>query len=478
MEANHYSTLHGAPINVLTEDVLYYIFHGARTNGSPIFPSNCRWVPAFVCRRWRVVIESITHADVKAASGRLRDALWDAPATNMVHHHSIVRASGMALMVRHGLSTTDINAWTIRKPDEMDILAILMASTAPERVNEAMSVVDTVFESKKWSHYMVSIGLIGRRRHESDCIGSPQTHHMLVAAAAGSWTDIGALLALIRTHEFCCIRTAILHAARHERVDVVRALLHNNMSLIEDTFIVNASANCMWMLVGRHGLLSVAAFLADLEQDRDPLVHLTEYDRDALGETRRCSTGSATGWNWLAEAAERNDIGCLDFCDRRGLDYGGAEITIATAAFGARAEFYQRIKAHMRSFVKTLDCGIHWALPMGAGALVWIVEQPEFECFPDHPRYILDDLFGHARSQHVGLIEIIWAAAIVARRWPDVWEQSRALPQRHARCKAIDIWRETLCSCDMPRNLNHISAAARSNIEPFLGQFQRGWRGL
>lgn len=99
------SITNATPIDVLTDDILYHLFHGRRADGAPLFPPECRWVPAFVCRRWRAVIASITRADAQAVSSRLRDVLWDAPPQEKAHHHSLVRASGMALMVQRGLPT-------------------------------------------------------------------------------------------------------------------------------------------------------------------------------------------------------------------------------------------------------------------------------------------------------------------------------------------------------------------------------------
>jgi hypothetical protein len=88
-----------APIDVLTDDILYHLFNGSCADGTPIFPPECRWVPALVCRRWHAVVGSITRADIQAASGGWRGALWDAPPSEKVHHHSAARASGMALMI-------------------------------------------------------------------------------------------------------------------------------------------------------------------------------------------------------------------------------------------------------------------------------------------------------------------------------------------------------------------------------------------
>ncbi|AJF97487.1 hypothetical protein TW95_gp0753 [Pandoravirus inopinatum] len=49
-------------IHALTDDALYHLFNGMCVAGAPIFPPECRWVPALVCRRWRAVVASITHA--------------------------------------------------------------------------------------------------------------------------------------------------------------------------------------------------------------------------------------------------------------------------------------------------------------------------------------------------------------------------------------------------------------------------------
>jgi hypothetical protein len=309
-ECRPYST----PIDVLTDDILYHLFNGRSADGIPVFPPECRWVPALVCHRWRNVIASITCADAEAVSSRLHDALWDGPPPEKVHHHSVVRASGMALMVHHGLPTNDMGAWTAHMPDTMDAAAVLMASATPERVDEAAALAGRVQKlNSKWEHHNMCLTLPhGRNRGPERCPGMAvgcviPPDHMPIVVAAGTWHDLGALVDIARPHKTWCIGVAILHATRRSRVDAVRALLalilYGDIGFIYDILLR------MWLFVGRYCLLAVGDFLVDLEQGRDPIICFTADERRELWRMRDESVYD-NGWNWLAEAAERNHIEC------------------------------------------------------------------------------------------------------------------------------------------------------------------------
>lgn len=301
------------PVDVLTDDILYHLFNGTCTDGTPVFPPECRWAPTLVCRRWRAVVASITRADAHAVSRRLRDALWDAPPPEKAHHHRVVRASGMALMVRHGLPTDDIGAWTTGKPDSMDVAAILMASAVPERVHEAALMTEDNPKSKKWSRYIEGIHNVwgGSRHGRTKCCGRLH-RHVLIIAAAGSWEDVSASMSLAETYDNCCIQVAAWHAARHQRIDVVRALLAILSTRSADNMaIVGNVLEPMWLLVGRHGLFALGRLLLDIEGGRDPILCYSEEERKELEETRLGQVHD--GNNWLTEAAEWNRVDCFDF---------------------------------------------------------------------------------------------------------------------------------------------------------------------
>lgn len=470
-----------APVNILTDDILYHLFHGRCADDAPLFPPECRWVPALVCRRWRAVIASITRADAQAVSSRLRDVLWDAPPPEKTYHHSFVRASGIALMVQHGLATDAMGAWTAQKPDAMDKAVVLTASAVPERVAEGVALATSAPKSEKWLCYIDWLECDHYCRHTSESARSSQAYHVLVAAAAGSRSDSDTLVKqLISARRVCCTRVAVMHAARHERIALVRTMLAAMPPhmLGGDLHTACQVSGRMWSLVGQCGLLSLAAFLADLEQDRDPLVRSTESDRHYLAVERMKDPSDR--YNWLTEAAERNRIDCADLCKRRGLDYGTQETAVAMAAFSNHVEFYNRIKACVPSLATAIGCGIYFRIPLRPCALVHIVEQPEFEPFPDPPhRYILDDLFDYASSdqQEVDAVEILRAAAVVARRWPDVWDRRRQLPERcctHPPIgNVIAVWWHVSHNRNTVRALADLPAADRADIDAFLLQ-QKG----
>lgn len=480
-----------APIDTLTDDILYHLFNGTRVDGAAVFPPECRWAPALVCRRWRNVIVAITRADARAMSGRLRDALWDAPPPEKAHHHSIVRASGMALMVRHGLSSDSVGAWTAKELDPADVAAVLMASGMPKCVDEAVALANQAPMPKKWLSYVRWL-----RFHpshygflESCSAKGWEARHVLIAAAAGSWDDSRALADLMQSHKPCCIGTAALHAARHGRVGVVRALLalippndHGNLVLVGAVF------DNMWQIVGKHGLLAVADFLVGLEQGRDLIIRLTEDERRELARVRN-GYMSDNGWNWLSDAAEHNRIECLDFCARRGLDSQVPDVTVAMAALQGHAEFYDRVKTHTSSLINAISHAIDWHYTMQPRALAWVVERPEFDPFHDQPQfdplcdrpqgnYRLDLLFNHARDQGASDVEILRAAAVVVRRWPDVWERQQSVPYNYHRhtygSDASDVWLTATMGFAKARAWTGLPDAVRDEIEIFLVK-QRAW---
>ncbi|AJF97567.1 hypothetical protein TW95_gp0833 [Pandoravirus inopinatum] len=347
-----------------------------------------------------------------------------------MHHHSLVRASGMALMVRHGLPTNAMGAWTTQGPDLMDVAAVLMASGVSERVDEAALVAAGAPESEKWCSHIRRLGLrVGPHGPLEGCTqwwGTSFFRNVLVAAAAGSWQDLAALAHVVGSHTPWCIGIAALHAARHDRADAVRALLAIVPS--DDNGImrfIGGALGSMWMLVGRHGLLSVADLLVDIEQGSDPIVRFTEDERLELASERQDSDKADNGWNWLASAAKRNHTECLDLCERRGLDDKVPDIAVAAAALQRHVEFYDRVKAHTLSLASAVAWGIEWHLAMHPNALPWIVDQPEFDPFCNYPlsNHQLNELFVYARDRGASDSEILQAAAVITRRWPDVWER-------------------------------------------------------
>lgn len=331
-----------------------------------------------------------------------------------------------------------------------------MASAVPERVDEAALLVDRLPElEEKWSRHIGRLGIrAGRFGHSKTCAhkgyGTPP-RHMLVAAAAGSWRDLDALVGMVRHHKSCCIGTAALHAARRGRVDVVRALLvlippddWGNMRLIGNVLCGT------WLLVGRHGLLSVAEFLVGLEQGRDPVLCFAADERQELGRARKEGDDTCNiEWNWLSEAAKHNRTVCLDFCERHGLYDQAPYSAVGIAALQLNTTFYARIARHAQ--VPLMDA-VSWCVRGNKGdmhprALSWIVGQPEFDPVHDYPRsdYQLDTLFAHAHETGAADAEILCAAAILARRWPGVWERQREVSHGQTRDRgspqAIDIWR-------------------------------------
>jgi hypothetical protein len=427
------------PLGSLPDDILYHLFNGRCSDGTFIFPPECRWVLALVCWRWRSVIASITHADAKTASSRLRDALWDGPPPEKTHHHSIVRASGMALMAQYGLSTDDISMWITVSPASMDVIAVLMASGVPDRVDEANLLADRLPKLRdEWSNHIHRLepytGQYGPFEQRA-CRGyNNRMHHMLLAVAAGSWRDIDALISVMQSREPCCVAIAALHAARRNRVDVVRALLllirpddkYGNMRLICNVL------NGMWLLVGQYGLVAVGDFLVGLEQGRDPAIRFTAEERQELARVRD-DTDYDNGWNWMAEAAKHNRIECLDLFERHGLYKGVPNIAVGVAAVRRHIDFYDRIKAYApSSLLEAAVCCIQWeAADMHPRALSWIVGQPEFD-LPHDPRYrkySLGQLFEYASKENVSDVEILRAIAIIAQRWPDFYECQRGLPR-------------------------------------------------
>ncbi|AGO84718.1 hypothetical protein psal_cds_735 [Pandoravirus salinus] len=470
-----------APIDILTDDILYHLFNGRRSNGMPIFPPECRWVPALVCRRWRDVIASITRVDAQAASSRLRDALWDGPPSEKMHRHTIVRASGMALIVQHGLSTGFMGAWTAAKLDPVDVAAVLMASAVPDRVAEATLLANQLPKlGDKWSDHLRRPGLwSGPYGPFKKCAHrgyGAHPRHMLVAAAAGSWRDVGALVDMARSHRSCCVATAALHAARRNRVDVVRALLavippdnnYGNMCLI------NNILHGMWLLVGRHGLLSVGEFLVGLERGWDSVLCFTTAERQELADVRGGSNHD-NGWNWLAEAAKHNHTVCLDFCKRYGLNNDVPPIAVGAAALLRRVDFYNRIKSWTQApLLDAVDGCIHWQeADVHPHALSWIVSQPEFDLFCDYPRnnYCLGELFAYACEKGVGDVEIIRAAAVIAQRWPDVYERLQGLPRIYVNrdgLNVIQVWQAAMDRLTASCGLYDLPPEVRGDIEVLL----------
>lgn len=469
------------PIGVLTDDVLYHLFNGLCVDGTPISPPECRWVPALVCRRWRAVVASITRADAQAASSRLRDALWDNPRPERMHRHTVVRASGMASMVQHGLSTGSIGAWTAAKLDPTDVAAVLMASAVPERVDEAALLANQAPKlEEKWSHHIQRLGLCsGRFGRFKECAHReyrPHPRHMLVSAAAGSWRDLNALVGMVRSHESCCIATAALHAARRNRVDAVRALLaaippdnnYDNMRLIGNVL------DGMWLLVGRHGLLSVGEFLIDIEQGRDPVLCFTTDERQELGRIRKESDHD-NGWNWLVEAAKHDRIECLDLCERHKLNGNVPSIAVGVAALRRYVDFYDRIKSwSAASLLDAIDWCVHWhAVNMHPRALSWIVGRPEFDPFCDGSRsdYVLGDLFGYAPEQNIDDVEILRAAAVIVQRWPHAYERlqrPRSIYANRDGLSVIQVWHEAIDRLAASCGLYNLPPEVRGDIEVLL----------
>ncbi|AVK75641.1 hypothetical protein pneo_cds_34 [Pandoravirus neocaledonia] len=481
--------LDAAPIDILTDDILYHLFNGTCTDGAPVFPPECRWVPASVCRRWHDVIASITRADAQAMSSRLRDALWDAPPPERAHHHSLVRASGMALMVRRGLPTDAIGAWTVQNLDLMDVVAVLTTSAVPERVKEAAVMGNDVANSKRWSQYIDSMRpFVSRYGRTESC---RRLHrHVLVAAAAGSWQDTDALMGLAKAHDNCCIQVAAWHAARHERIDVVRALLavlsarsRGNAAIIDNVI------EPMWLLVGRHGLFALGRFLLDIEGGRDPVLCYSEEEREELEKIRLGHIHDDD--NWLSKAAKWNRVDCFDFAIEHNHWFYPKGLG-AAALFSGSIEFYKKVAAWDRvwtwngvdatvpSFLlaDVLKSGPMWGMAMRTRALPYIINHPEFDPFvgvEDH--YIVDIVFDVWDAERES-VAILQAAALVARRWPDVWERYRASPPREPRRyppPAIQVWCEAADRVDASA-LAQLSTGIRADIQAFLRLQDQKWR--
>jgi hypothetical protein len=300
----------------------------------------------------------------------------------------------------------------------MDVAAILMASAVPDRVREATAMAKNAPNSKKWSRYTSGMLSIwgGSRYERTKCCGRLR-RHVLIIAAAGSWEGMSALMSLAETHDNCCIQVAAWHAARHERIDVVRALLamlsarsRSNMAIVGNVL------EPMWLLVGRHGLFALGRLLLDIENSRDPILCYSEEERKELENIRLGHVHD--GNNWLAEAAEWNHTDCFDFAiehDHRFYPEGLG----AMALFSGSVEFYEKVvawdrvwtwdgvDAPMPSFLLTsaLVGGARWGMNMRARALPYIVDHPEFDPFvnvEDH--YVIDIVFdvrGGAGSENL-----------------------------------------------------------------------------
>ncbi|AGO84706.1 hypothetical protein psal_cds_727 [Pandoravirus salinus] len=479
-------------IDVLPDDILYHLFQGMCAADTPIFPPECRWVPALVCRRWRAVVASITRADAQAAPSRLRDVIWDAPPPERVHKHTFVRASGMALMVRHGLPTDAMGAWTTAEPDLMDVAAALMASAVPERVREAYALVakdDT--GSKRWAQYIDDMRPAGScwQGATSRC---QQHRHVLVAVAAGFWEDADALLGLAKAYDDCCIEVATWHAARHERIDVVRALLAILLAQSRDG-MATAVGNVfepMWLLVGRHSLFALARLLLDIEDGRDPALCDSDNARQKLANVR-LGGRDHDGNNWLMEAAEWNRVDCFDFAVERDHWFHPKGLA-AAALFSGSVEFYEKVVAWdcvwpwdgfdaiVPSFLLTdaLVGGADWGMNTRARALAYIIEHPEFDPFvkvKDH--YLIDVVFDVWDAER-GSVAILQAAAVVTHRWPHVWARYWVLPSRGPRCHpppAIQVWREAADRVEAT-TLAQLPTDTRADIQAFLRLQDREWR--
>ncbi|AJF97488.1 hypothetical protein TW95_gp0754 [Pandoravirus inopinatum] len=404
-----------------------------------------------------------------------------------MHHHSLVRASGVALMVRHGLPTDAIGAWTARDLDPIDVATIIMASAVPERVHEATAMAKSASVSKKWLKYLCSIHppVPGYGDPARACTRGWLQGHVLAAAAAGSWPNTAALIDMLRTRGSCCIEIAILHLARHGRVGAVRALLAAPLEQCDSATIINNILDPMWSLVGCHGLFSLGRFLFDVEQGRDPVLSYNERDRDVLAKARQRRIYD--GPSWMAEAAKRNRLDCIEFCVECEHPIYPIELA-AVALFSGSIEFYERIAACNdiatritgRSLMAdALQFGIVYNIEMEASALLWVVAHPEFDPWYDtEDRQVLDHLFV-VRDRETKSVEIIEAASIVARRWPDVWARYDTLcptNQSYFCPPAIDTWQDAIDRIDIACVLNALTPDMRSDVEGFLQRHDQARR--
>lgn len=418
-----------APVHMLTDDALYHLFNGTCVGGKPMFPAECRWVPALVCRRWRAIVKSITSFDAQAMASRLRsrDHRTGPCGDNL---HGVVRASGMAIMARHGLATESFGLWTAvgRAPDAgVDTASILVASGVPEREAEASNIAASVSDASSWKCLVERIG--PNYHWENQCFCSDVTpnataHCVLLSVAAASASDINALAHMAASRAHGCIKMAILYAIYHDRADAVRTLLAVWHSKVSQWDLFYQLTDDMWLTVGRHGSLSVADLFLDIEQARDTVVCLSKSDRKMYKGGRRGRVHD-NGRNWITEAAHTNRFECLDLCDRRGVGYGRRCVTMAAAVFQGHIDFYLRVKGRAsargpvtdRALRAAVDCGVYWTMDMGPSALEWIVQQPDFYPDDNQPLY---DLFKFARKSTPDEA-ILRATAVALGRWPHAY---------------------------------------------------------
>jgi len=425
-----------APIDALTDDTLYHLLNGADVDGASIFPPQCRWAPALVCRRWRDVIKSITCADAQRARAQLDSRVH--PNVSFKGLHVIVSASGMALMARHGLGAVSFGMWTLVQPTVAETAAILVASGRSDHLGEALGLASWASVDGGWSKLgdalkAALVDKIGRKSKPCGAASPKRARRMLLWVAARHCN--GEIIHRISVQcERKCAITAVEHAIRFDRVAACGVLLEIYdiapkrgcqifYSKSRSGRSYDPDANKVWLAVGRWGALSVAEML--LEVERSGRLTIDDHLRYTLSRKAQYD-GMWTG-DWLDWGAAVGDQPqCLDFCHRHGLKYK-RRIALSRALCCGSVAFCQRfielyppsVYPHILSRAVEFTRCMNDKQPLHPRAAAWLIGIPELE---RSDKEHFERLWCRAlSSKDTDIGTSLKTALSIIRRWPDTF---------------------------------------------------------